>query len=93
MSHEKPLKQDEWGFSHPEPNQFLVDGSKPGGQAFIAAVENVSEDTVDRAAKDLADTYADFLGLEPHWRNMGPKYRDCWRAIARRTGWPQRMPR
>lgn len=38
-AHEKPIPADEWGFQHPETNQFIVVGSKPGGKAFIEAVE------------------------------------------------------
>lgn len=36
---EVPIPTDKWGFQHPLTNQFLVDGSKPGGKAFITAVK------------------------------------------------------
>lgn len=39
MSHEKPFEFDRWGYGKPVTNRFNVDGSKPGGKAFIAAVE------------------------------------------------------
>lgn len=38
-THEKPIEFDKWGYGTPEVNQFLVDGSKPGGKAFIGAIE------------------------------------------------------
>lgn len=38
-NHEKPVKFDEWGYGTAETNRFDVDGSKPGGKAFIAAIE------------------------------------------------------
>jgi hypothetical protein len=39
-THEKPVEFDKWGFGKPVTNRFDVDGSKPGGKAFIAAVDH-----------------------------------------------------
>lgn len=39
-THEHPVEFDKWGYSKPVTNRFNVDGSKPGGKAFIAAVEH-----------------------------------------------------
>lgn len=38
-THEHPVEFDKWGFGKPVTNRFDVDGSKPGGKAFIAAIE------------------------------------------------------
>lgn len=45
-THEKPIKFDKWGYGTAETNQFLVDSSKPGGKAFIAAIEKNDEGQV-----------------------------------------------
>lgn len=55
--HEKPVEFDEWGYSKPVTNRFNVDGSKPGGKAFIAAVEEFDSVTGKDARGYTADDY------------------------------------
>lgn len=39
-TYEKTITFDKWGYGMAETNQFIVDGSKPGGKDFIAAIES-----------------------------------------------------